>query len=396
MGPHIESEGAANLGKACHILSASENGPRGRGGKDAAYIGSESNGIWCCAYHADLVDKNKGRNYPTDTLHAWKDLAEARTRKQMDGMPSPLGWVDSVEVLSFPFMRRPLKLELSRFTLLAGIEASGKSVLLEMAAGVSDSETLERFANRKPLTHRPQAITASVRITYSTVDTIDKHVDVLVKGSEFERIESRLPCLLPPGDIEVVYCGTRDSYRRDDEDDLDFITRVLKVDKGAAYAFVKAIDPRLAPGSAFFSIAEDTDDEDDSRVISRKKKDGRQFVELVVRHLENGADIPLDALSGTEHARVIIALFVAKAAQISRHRLTMMVIDEFTSGLDGYNFSRLLNTVSRQSFQAIVVVPYSCIADVVDKSGAKHKLMNHEHLKPWTLRWLGSRLWHED
>lgn len=392
MGPHAENEGAANLGKACHIFSAAENGPRGWGGKDATHIGSEANGIWCCAYHADLIDKNKGRNYSVDKLHAWKNLAEARARKQMDDEPSPLGWVDSIELIDFPFTQQLPELKLSRFTLLAGVEGSGKSVLLEMAAGLSHSETLERFASSKAPTHRSNAITASARIAYSTVDTVDKHVDVLVRGSEFERIENGSPCLLPPGDIEIVYCGNTHFYRNDDEDDLDFITRVLKIDKGAAYAVVKAIDPRLAPGSAFFNPAEATDDEDDSVVIPRKKPDGNQFIELVIHHQTVGGDITMAGLSGTERARMMIALFVAKAAQISKHRLTLMVIDSYTSGFDEYNFRRLLKSISRHLFQAIVVIPYSCLAAVVDETGKKPKLMRKNYLELWTLQWLGDRL----
>lgn len=101
MGPYYDHEGAVNMGVACHIYSASENGPRGWGGKDPEFIKSEKNGIWCCQYHATLIDKKKGKDYPANVLFAWKKLAEARTLKNMNDTPSPLGWVESIEFTEF-------------------------------------------------------------------------------------------------------------------------------------------------------------------------------------------------------------------------------------------------------------------------------------------------------
>ena len=72
------------MGVACHIYSASENGPRGQGNKNSEFLGSEENGIWCCQYHANLIDKNNGVDYPVSTLFMWKKLAEARVLKEMN------------------------------------------------------------------------------------------------------------------------------------------------------------------------------------------------------------------------------------------------------------------------------------------------------------------------
>ena len=65
MGPYYDGDGAVNQGVACHIYSASEDGPRGWGDKDENFISSADNGIWCCQYHASLIDKNKGIIYLT-------------------------------------------------------------------------------------------------------------------------------------------------------------------------------------------------------------------------------------------------------------------------------------------------------------------------------------------
>ena len=63
-GPFSSNAGAVNVGMACHIYSAAEEGPRGRGGKDDELIRSAENGIWCCSYHGHLIDKGRGADYP--------------------------------------------------------------------------------------------------------------------------------------------------------------------------------------------------------------------------------------------------------------------------------------------------------------------------------------------
>ncbi|MDC3876782.1 hypothetical protein KGZ23_34635, partial [Pseudomonas aeruginosa] len=65
VGPFLGFDGAINMGVACHIYSAAEDGPRGRGGQTDAFIGSEKNGIWCCSAHASLIDKKKGNEFPS-------------------------------------------------------------------------------------------------------------------------------------------------------------------------------------------------------------------------------------------------------------------------------------------------------------------------------------------
>ncbi|MEW3947073.1 hypothetical protein QOZ26_30355, partial [Pseudomonas aeruginosa] len=107
-----------NMGVACNIYSAAEDGPRGRGGQTDAFIGSEKNGIWCCSAHASLIDKKKGNEFPFTVLFAWKELAEARIRKLLDDVPSPLGWVDAIEFSEYENLINPPRITLSRNTLI--------------------------------------------------------------------------------------------------------------------------------------------------------------------------------------------------------------------------------------------------------------------------------------
>jgi hypothetical protein len=124
IGPSIETDQAINMGVACHIYSTTTDGPHGRGGKDKAFIESEANGILCCQYHAALIDKINEIAYSAPALFAWKKLAEARTQKQINDVPSPLGWVESTEfVRLFPERLENPKVLLSRYTLITAMRA---------------------------------------------------------------------------------------------------------------------------------------------------------------------------------------------------------------------------------------------------------------------------------
>ena len=74
IGPNSLPRRVANTGRAAHIFSAAERGPRGHGGLTAEQLRSESNAIWLCAEHADLVDKNRGESYPPALLLSYKHL----------------------------------------------------------------------------------------------------------------------------------------------------------------------------------------------------------------------------------------------------------------------------------------------------------------------------------
>ena len=147
-GPFYELIDSVNMGVACHIYSAAKDGPRGQGGKYKEFIESAENGIWCCQYHAAIIDKKKGVDYPASTLFAWKKLAEARVRKQMSDIPSPLGWVESIEFLT-PHAHgfATPKILLSRYTILTGGNGRGKTALLEAAAAICNSKYFDRVSS---------------------------------------------------------------------------------------------------------------------------------------------------------------------------------------------------------------------------------------------------------
>ena len=393
MGPYYQQSGAVNMGKACHIYSASENGPRGWGGQSREFISSERNGIWCCAYHSDLIDKSNGRDYPPEVLFAWKALAEARTLKRMNDSPSPLGWVDSIEISRAGWWTSPVRVTLSRFTLLSGDEDTGKTCLLEAAAALSHSIYAERFTGEvnEPAAQGAKRPAFEACVTYSTADVLDKSAKLKVEGLTISRHEGQIACLLPPGDLEVVFFSyTRPHVPVDEyEDDLTYFMRVLVLDKAAVLALAAVETTGIRPGTLRFQIRKA--DEDDQAVISHPKNSfGKPYMELLVRKSMAPADICFRTLSTSEQRRVILDFLINKAREVSKQRLTLLLIEDLITNFDRGNFSRLLQHLASQPFQILLSVPGVRQGDVIDESVPTPNLKDVDYLKPWRLVYLNA------
>ena len=76
-----------NVGKACHILAASEGGPRYDAAQTEEQRRSIENGIWLCSTCSVLIDSDPDR-FPPDVLRAWRVLAEHDARERI-GKPVP-------------------------------------------------------------------------------------------------------------------------------------------------------------------------------------------------------------------------------------------------------------------------------------------------------------------
>jgi hypothetical protein len=74
--------GSVNMGRAAHITAASAGGPRHDSRLSPKERKDISNGIWLCANHADLVDKDE-RAYSVELLNEWKRQAEVRAGQQI-------------------------------------------------------------------------------------------------------------------------------------------------------------------------------------------------------------------------------------------------------------------------------------------------------------------------
>ena len=388
MGPYYANEGVVNMGVAAHIYSAAEDGPRGWGGKDEEFIGSEANGFWCCQYHSVLIDKNKGRDYPALLLFTWKALAEARVRKQMNDLPSPLGWVSSVEFDEFPKHLKLPKIELSRSTLVSAENGAGKSALMQIAASITDARHAERFILSSGLAPADglQRNRFSSRVTYTTVDTLSKVVRLEIADGTLIRWIGTQLCLLPPGDIEVIYCSAESLKKLEHEDDLDFLMRVLNIDKSALIALLRASNGVLMPGNFHFSQADDdSDNEADEPTTKKVKVDGRPYMKITFKKRGHDFSVSYCGLSGSEKGRLLLDLFISKAREVSMQRLTLFMAEDLPASLDKDNFAKLLSVLADEPFQSLLSLPPAQKKAVLDLSSGTVSLKEADHLRGWTL-----------
>ncbi|MBK5411546.1 HNH endonuclease [Pseudomonas sp. TH34] len=63
------------LGEAAHIIGE-KNGAARNESIDSHSLGDIENAIWLCANCHTLIDKNKGADYPKETLYSWKEAHE--------------------------------------------------------------------------------------------------------------------------------------------------------------------------------------------------------------------------------------------------------------------------------------------------------------------------------
>ncbi|MET7140093.1 hypothetical protein M3S04_03915 [Xanthomonas sp. PPL139] len=381
-GPAAKGTGSINLGMACHIYSAALGGPRGQGGKDKAFIASAENGLWCCQIHGTAIDKNSGEGYSPDQLFTWKALAEARAAKLITDTPSPLGWIDAIEVRRFPNATSLPKLELSRYTLVAGVPECGQSSLLDLAGAVTQSAYAQRFIPATPAISLVPIVEA--RLTYTTVDALDRSVDVQVLGDDIHRALEGKPCLLPPGDIQVIYATLNDLQAMPHEDDVAFLLRLLGVDRSALKAIAKAIDLEVAPGRLQFRDGVEEDDHGVSH--PRCTPSGESYVEAVCE-IPTG-EVTLKGLSTSEQRGLILALLIAKAEQISRERLTLLIVEDLIVNFDSSKFKRLLAVLGQMPFQVLVAVPPARYSELMEIRDDVATLKPNPELSSWRLRWL--------
>jgi len=389
MGPY--NYGAVNMGVACHIYSASEKGPRGRGGKDEAFISSEKNGIWCCSYHASLIDKNVGRDYPANVLFAWKALAEARVLKQMNDEPSPLGWIESIEFTSFPTLSKLPKINLFKCTLLTGKNGSGKTSILAAAASISNSCFADRFdgVKKRGVDETLYPVTFSAKVTYTTVDTLEKEVCLDITGTTLTRRVNMRDCLLPPGDLEVIYWSTSDFKRQDDEDDVDYFMRVLNIDRSALFAMAKIGATTVIRGTIDV-VQEHIYDEEEDREVPKYKENRKPYYNLRLKKVEDKASHCYEALSGGEKDLLIIDLLISKAREICKERLTLLLIDDLAYNLDQSNFEILLRALAKEDFQSIVSLPPAKEREIITYKENNPSLNDLDYLREWCLAVLAS------
>ena len=145
IGPAKSPNDFENNGFASHIYSASDDGPRGKGGLAPEQIKLPTNGIWMCGDHESLIDKKNGIRFPVSVLQSWKALHEFRTSYEMSGKQAAFGFARTLMLERSPMFEPGSVLELAKTTFLIGGNGSGKTAICDWLATLGTTTWMRRW-----------------------------------------------------------------------------------------------------------------------------------------------------------------------------------------------------------------------------------------------------------
>ena len=338
-----------NGGTACHIFSAAKNGPRGCGGLSDEQLEAVSNGLWCCAYHGRVIDANQGASFPAAQLHMWKRLAEGRIRRAMAVQFAELGWLHkfSLSICTSSGRLWEPSVTFQKNNLLRGGSGSGKTLILEALASIS--------ANRQAWRLR-QFPTFSIELAYETL-TREGIVRASCDGKNpIQRWQSGVETALPPPDMAVLYLPSDQDRASEDRTGVERLTRALGVDEDVLHGLARSVSANPYSGMTVV-LKKGVRDEADS---TGRLEETERAVFVTLKY--HGFELPFNALSGGEQARVAGALLIALAREEVKSRPVLLCVDALWQ-LDDSLFRNELSKLAEEHIQLLVVAPYDVSDD---------------------------------
>ncbi len=339
VGPAGAAEKSVSVGVTAHIYSAGAGGPRGRGGLNEDELKSFANAIWLCSNHGALVDKNDGQDYPASVLISYKALHEARIARELQGMPSRFGWMESLCAYSSPLFATPLKLDLGKLTLLLGENETGKTALCEWIAGTTTPRYLRRW--HQSWRNRPRWET---ELRY--LDPEPHAVKISFLGDDFPRyhLDGKLSPI-PDTSLQIVYPGDLRDAREKNQDDLSLLSAVLGVDPYTVFGLCIDVGSKGTDWVRRLWFEED------------KEEKGKAVLYTDVRGTYAG--LSFGALSGSEQIRVILELCIIMATRLAEDHPTLLILDAGGWALDNnwLNIYGEFLSAPEIGFQTLAAIP---------------------------------------
>lgn len=332
IGPDAAPGSTASVGVACHIFSAAPDGPRGQGGLTVEQLKSVENGFWACENHGKLIDVNKGKSFPADTLFSWRALHEARIRREMGGNTTPVKWIQSIEIVRSPLatngtssmFKAGERLNLSRVTLLMGDNAIGKTALCDWLTAMAEKNNLSRWTGSK----------LCFRTTFYEPQ---KHIlTISDTATGFSFLFDGITVPFNPLPVAIQRFGLAPT-RKEAMCDVDWIAAWLDVTPDIVRRLSDSIHQQGNPFMEDISVALD------GTIETKLKIEKHSFF--------------LEQLGWGSKTMVALALSVTHANNTSLHAPTILVMD---NGLDGFDTSNRLLILSElgkiERFQSIITL----------------------------------------
>lgn len=334
VGPGMRAQDSVCTGKAAHIYSAAAGGPRGTGGLTPEERKSPANAIWLCGDHADLVDKNRGTDYPAELLLSYKALHEAQIARELGGLHARLGWVEKLTIHSSPLFKPPTVIEFGKLTLLVGMNEVGKTALCEWLAAVADLEFLTRWQWRREGRNR-----VDVEITYRDPEPHVARLD-FSSGKWPRYLLDREFTAVPTAPVKIIFPGELRSSGEKKPDDLEFLATVLGMHPYEVLALCEEMRGTDNVTRAWFE-----EDEDGYRLHAD------------VRGISPG--LQFRGLSGSERVRVMMEFAIVAANRFAGTRPTVLILDSGGWGLDTSWLKRYGEVLSSPTigFQTLACIP---------------------------------------
>ena len=135
-------------GVGAHITGASPGGARYDASLSSAKRASEANGIWMCQTHAKWIDDNPSKA-TVALLQKWKLDHEAKIAELVEtGKIADRAGLASITLHHVGILSSKQPVTLSRFNVVYGRNASGKSTLCEALAAFGGGRPLAQFCER--------------------------------------------------------------------------------------------------------------------------------------------------------------------------------------------------------------------------------------------------------
>ena len=323
-GPGDREDQVAVTGKAAHIYSAGEAGPRGSGGLSFTERQQINNGIWLCAEHADQIDKNNGAAYPAEMLKTYKLMHEQKIKQERGGISQKIGWLHSISIDKGPIFRTPAEITFGKVTVLHGSNGSGKTALCDWLQGISDPSVLGRWS-------RPEGL--SYEVTY--LDPFKHKLRVRVTSPdevEYFLNGERVP--FDPNPIRFVRLKdlrtSPFSDRLPSMTDLEFLSKTLSVSP----ALIRNMVPLVGIHQG--------------RTVNHLRIE-RRLDDSVVWTDVNGTSSGLDIqrqLSNTERSRVLLEIAAVFARHSAKRSPTILLVDWAAKSFDSRWMSRVIDFLS--------------------------------------------------
>jgi energy-coupling factor transporter ATP-binding protein EcfA2 len=331
-GPASQAHTSANIGKAAHIYSAAEGGPRGTGGLSFEQRRSIENGLWLCGIHADLIDKNHGLDYPANLLLRYKSLHEERVRRERDGISARVGWIHSLECFSSPVLRSPAQIVLGKLTVLHGGNGSGKSSICRWLEGLSDQSALLEWATPNP--------DRQLSLGFQYLDPMPRNLRLRVLSSEeIEYFQDGEPIPFPPSPFRVIRVKNEDDLLHQKASDLSYVSQVLNLPPCVVQNVLKLVGAQV--GSTV------------SQLQIHKKTDGSDLLWSQMEGTHSGLNLQKQH-SHSERLRILVEIAAICARYSAKHMPTILIFN--ANRLDAQWLTRLVELLSNetQPFQTVI------------------------------------------